>query len=251
MPLLPQSVLNEQALRQHPFFGTPGGYLNLVIPCFSVTTLDTIELTSIGLVQFSNKYYDQEVFGFIADATPTAGPLFANVNDLGDVAIYLGSSPAGDAAITLGDYCQLVYDSALGTDGGFHLFNWTQAGNGGLSLTTVGTSGPATLAGGVLNVPDYSSSGTERIETTAGPFIVLATDGALILNKAVPSATSVILGPVAARDGLPLTITDFGLNAGDITITPNGAETVPISIVGSGGSIILVPSVALNGWYVQ
>lgn len=103
--------------------------------------------------------------------------------------------------------------------------------------------------------PDVSDS----IVTGAGPFTIAATQSFLILNKAAPSATSVVLGSVADRSNLKLTIIDYKGNAGDITITPNGTEKImglsSWTVASSGGNgfggkIELIPSEDLNGWLV-
>lgn len=97
------------------------------------------------------------------------------------------------------------------------------------------------------------------VKTTAGPFTI--TDEVwFVLNKAVPGATSIVLPAVSTRmaSGL-LWIVDWAGNAGDITFTPNGAETImglSSWVVGStggfglGGKICLKPVVALSGWLV-
>lgn len=253
MPLQPV-LLSRQRPLFSPQRGTPGGFVNVVVACDAETSGDTISLAPNGLTQFSNQYYDHLVLGFIADLTPSAGPLFVIVNDLEEKPLYLGTDVADDSDVAEGDYCQIAYDSLLGTDGGFYLLNWTKLGSGSITLTTDGSSGPATLIDGILNIPVYSSTsgGVTQIYTTPGPFTAAADDGAIVLNKAVASPTTINLGPVAARDGLPLTISDAGGNAGDITITPNGAETImggASYIVGSGGSATFYPNVDLNGWY--
>ncbi len=102
-------------------------------------------------------------------------------------------------------------------------------------------------------------SSTPVIKTAAGPF-TLTDEVYLILNKAAPSATTINLPAVSARmaSGF-LYIIDWAGNAGDITITPNGVETImgmPSWTVGSsggaglGGKICLKPVVALSGWLV-
>lgn len=96
------------------------------------------------------------------------------------------------------------------------------------------------------------------IVTTAGPFTV-TTETYFALNKAAPSVTAIALPAVASRSEQALTIVDWAGNAGDITITPNGAETIEglaswilasSGGAGFGGRIILRPSVDLNGWAV-
>lgn len=97
------------------------------------------------------------------------------------------------------------------------------------------------------------------VKTTAGPFTI--TDEVwLVLNKSIASATSIVLPAVSTRmaSGF-LWVIDWAGNAGDITFTPNGAETImglSSWVVGSsggaglGGKICLKPVVALSGWLV-
>ena|SRR5882672_515405 len=90
------------------------------------------------------------------------------------------------------------------------------------------------------------------IKTTAGPFVV-TNELMYILNKAAPSITAITLPAVATRNQQWLMIVDWGGNAGDITLTPAGGQTIQGQatwIIGSGGKIILVPSTSLSGWIV-
>ncbi len=137
----------------------------------------------------------------------------------------------------------------------------------GSKIDAGSTNAAATLAAGyslTFNRIDntrwsstVNSSGTNLvgntvIVTTAGPFTIADNTSAEVLNKFIASATSITLGTVAGRNGLPLVIADVANNAGDITITPNGAETImgfSSYIMGSGGSMTLYPSTALGGWY--
>lgn len=98
-----------------------------------------------------------------------------------------------------------------------------------------------------------TSYGNTVVETGAGPFVVAAGTGILILNKGSPSATAITLGPAAARSGLPLYIYDFGNNAGDVVITPDVGDTggimgYPTWTFGTGGSLMLRPSSNIAGW---
>lgn len=96
------------------------------------------------------------------------------------------------------------------------------------------------------------------IKTTAGPFTV-TTETYIALNKGSASATSIVLPAVATRSGQSLKVVDWAGNAGDITFTPNGAETIEglstwkvtsTGGAGLGGSITLMPSTGLSGWVV-
>lgn len=212
-----------------PEWGGPAGYQNFVIPAAMVSavsggaTIITLRLPQL-LEWFSKYIVPQQVFGGIADAT-TTGLISLKVNGT-TYPVYLNSARAAGSNININDYCQFAYDNVLG---GFHLLNWSQLGSGG------------------------GSTGNEVIVTTAGPFTVAANTSALILNKAAPSPTSIILGPSSLRSGLPLVISDFAGNAGDITITPDAADTagimgLPTLTIGTGGAATLYPNATLLGW---
>lgn len=96
---------------------------------------------------------------------------------------------------------------------------------------------------------------------TASSDIVSATDQIIIVQRSGPTATSLLFGPVAERNGLPLFVKDLSTGVTDptghtITNTPNGAETIdgdssyPIySNSVSRGSALFIPSVYLGGWF--
>lgn len=110
-----------------------------------------------------------------------------------------------------------------------------------------------TLAGGVIVVPE--------VETGAGPFVIASGTRAFVLNKLVASATTLFLPPVANQGGYPLVIADWGGNAGDITLTPNGADKIMGALsatlvsngqgLGGGGRTTLYPSTVGGavGWF--
>ena len=89
----------------------------------------------------------------------------------GSAATYNIVGPYG-AALAVGDLAAgkeaFMYWS--GSGGAFHLTNPQVSGSPGFTLTTTGTTGPATLSGNVLNVPDY----------TAGEGVTAITPGANI-----------------------------------------------------------------------
>lgn len=135
-------------------------------------------------------------------------------------------------------------------------------------LDITGHSGATSFSAGTLLALQREMSGAdgfgttpnELVVTTAGPFTI-TNETALILNKAAPSATTINLPAVASRGGLALTITDWGGNAGDITITPNGAEKIQglaasMTLVSGGqgpgiaASVTLKPNSSLSGWYI-
>lgn len=251
---------SSRTIVESPFYGNPAGFVNEVIPCVAVTDGALISMVLPTGLQWWGELTQQQVFGAIATVAPV-GDILADVNELGALPVYQGGVLA-NGLIGVGDYFELCYDSSLGADGGFHLLNWDNAGSGtSITLTTNGNSGPATLVGGVLNIPDYSSGGNTHIVTDSNPVVVLADDGTIIFNQPTPNVTTAVSLPdVALRNGLPLVLSDFGGNAGDIVLTPSGAETImglSSATLGSGGqgvgtaaSITLVPSVALSGWYV-
>lgn len=253
------SPLSGGISRPRPYAGQPAGFVGLIVPCDGVVLGAVIELASNGFTQWPNQYMDQMIFGFAADEDVT-GDVVANVDGLSSIPVFEGDDQATTGAISLGDYCWLSYDGALGIDGGFHLLNWTKVALGGISLTTIGNSGPATLIGSVLNIPVYSSSsgGTTQIITTAAPVVVQPGDGMIILDKNAPSATAVSLPSVHTRNGLPLTINDYAGNGGDITLTPDIGETVmglSTAVIGSNGqgigtagNVTLIPNTTLNTW---
>ena len=219
-----------------PEWGGPAGYQNFVIPAAANSlvvggsTVITLKLPSL-LEWFSKYIVPQQVFGFFADAAAT-GPIYIKVNGVTYPA-YLNTAQANGSNINAKDYCQVAYDQALNSgDGGFHLLNWSQLGSGG------------------------GSTGNQIIGVAAGPYTVAANTSALILNQGAPQvSTAINLGSVVNRNGLPLVISDAaagGGMAGDMIITPNGAETImggASYTIGQGGSATFYPNAALGGWF--
>lgn len=97
------------------------------------------------------------------------------------------------------------------------------------------------------------------IVTTPGPFLVDPLTRAMILNKAVASPTTIQLGGVVARAGLPFSLSDWGGDGGDVTLLPAAGETImglasaTLSSLaqgfGTAASTTIYPSGALSGWY--
>lgn len=96
------------------------------------------------------------------------------------------------------------------------------------------------------------------IVTAAGAVSVPATIAIVALNKASPSATSLLLPSVASRAGLSLTVVDFAGNGGDVTLTAAAGETImgqaSTTLISNGqgmgmaASVTLFPSTGLAGW---
>lgn len=98
-----------------------------------------------------------------------------------------------------------------------------------------------------------------RVEAGAGPFTVVDED-VFVSNKAVLSNTAIALPPVATYgDGRVLDYMDYSGNAGEVTFTANGAETVEGSSThrvdsggaGFGGKASFIASTALSSWIVR
>ncbi len=243
-----------------PYDGGPGGFQNIVYPCTCATSGSIISMGIPNNLQWPRQLLEQQVFGGVADASPS-GDIYADVAGFGPLPVY-NQSVIATGSILEGDYFQLCYDSSLGSAGGFHLLNWSAPFVApALSLTTNGSTGPSTFIDDVLNVPDYSLGlvGTTVVITVDVTIVVAPGDQVIIINKAAPSPTAITLPAVATRNGLGLRIADWGGNAGDVTITPDGAETImglPTAVIGSGGQgvgtaaiITLYPSTDMNGWY--
>lgn len=237
MPVAPTPFDIRLIPNRNPYRGTPAGFINVVVACESFIEDDTVVLMSTDLVQFSNQYYDQVVFGAIADADPSSGPLLANVNGIGILPIFKESTQAGQADIAVGDYFQLCLDMALGSDGGFHLLNWSQLGSGG------------------------GGSGTTLIVTDAGTVTVPAGTRYVILNKAVPSDTPINLPSVNDQGSIPITVSDFAGTAQTITLNPDGSETImganEMELISNGAgpglaaSGTISPNTTVEGWFVS
>lgn len=228
MPLHQQNTVTP--LRGGPLHGTPAGFQYWAIPCSAETFIEAdatqIDLLLPILIQWWGRLLDQQSFTFIADRTCT-GVTVVYLAGQGPYQLYLSGSPSAGSDIHAGDFIQMAWDEALGA---FQGVNWTTVGTGG------------------------GTTGTEVIETGAGPFVVADNESALILNKAIASATAITLGPVADRSGLDWVVSDVGNNAGDIVITPAPGETImgfATYTIGSGGAATFKPNATLNGWFMS
>jgi hypothetical protein len=107
------------------------------------------------------------------------------------------------------------------------------------------------------------ASAPSQTITAAGPVTVRPGDQVIAINKAAPSATPITLPSVSARQpsGAALWIYDWSGLGGDITVTPAPGENIMGAtgpwtvgsggVAQSGGSLMLIPSMALNGWLVR
>jgi hypothetical protein len=108
-------------------------------------------------------------------------------------------------------------------------------------------------------IASLSVGGNTQIITTPGTVTVGVADGFTVLNKSVPSVTPINLPSVTSRSGLAWSLSDWGGNGGDVTITPNGSEKImglSQAVVGSFGQgvgsaavLSLKPDTTLNGWF--
>lgn len=101
---------------------------------------------------------------------------------------------------------------------------------------------------------------TEPTQGTSSPVAVSASAGSIAIVRTSPTATTVNLPTLAARNGAPLPIFDWSSSlSGDhtITIVPNGTETIMqraswqiVSTTTQLTGITLYPSTTLNGWFI-
>lgn len=106
--------------------------------------------------------------------------------------------------------------------GGFRGGGGSSSGSS-ISLTTTGTSGPATLVGTVLNVPNYSAGGiTRTVVSTAVP----VTAGATVSTDYVylVSGTTTITLPTAVGNTNRYSIKRVGVNT--VTVATTAAQTI-------------------------
>jgi hypothetical protein len=116
------------------------------------------------------------------------------------------------------------------TGGSGTIASWNiSVGSAALSLTTTGSSGAATLTGGVLNIPQYAGStpnyGTPVIVTTTSTI----TGSAIVY--VVNDGVTVTL-PLASTAGQILVILDGTSQSVGITIARQGSNTITDSVQG-------------------
>lgn len=101
--------------------------------------------------------------------------------------------------------------------------------------------------------------GTGGTIVTSGSTVTVDDDDALIiLNKSIAGPTTIMLGAVANRSGIPVTIVDWAGNAGDITVNAFAGDTIQGSAsmtvgssgqgVGTSANFTLTPIPSLSGW---
>lgn len=108
------------------------------------------------------------------------------------------------------------------------------ASSGGLTLTTTGTSGPATLSSGVLNIPQYAS-GLTPVNKTANYTALTGDTGSLFNNSG--AAGAVIISLPAATAGL--TYAGYVGAAQTLELLANGTNTINngIDTSSAGGNV--------------
>lgn len=105
-------------------------------------------------------------------------------------------------------------------------------GGGGITLTTAGTSGAATLTGGVLNIPIYSGGGSSY--TFSLPLVNTA--GTVSINNATGSAVGVM-----KPDGTSCTVSAGVLSCtgtSGLTTGPSGALSIISGVIDGVNSVI-------------
>lgn len=124
--------------------------------------------------------------------------------------------------------------------GGTIFLDTTNSGNFD-SLTTVGSSGAATLTSGVLNIPNYAGgvSGVSDVNSVTGS-VDLQGKGGLVITE----VGNVIFLDVAGVGGSVNSLTTTG-NQGAATLT-GGVLNIPNYAVGGGGSVTSV-NAGING----
>jgi hypothetical protein len=177
--------------------------------CISCTVTSSVALTATRNVVMPAGYFIQNVCNY------TTGGQSIQV---------IGTTGTG-AVITNGTCAWVKFDGT----------NWVLSGGGsGISLTTSGTSGAATLSGGVLNVPQYqgvltlTTTGSSGASTLIGNTLNIPQyaggSSTVVANQpylASSSAGGVIPGPMSAIHQY------LGANAfGDSTTQSYGAVTV-------------------------
>ena len=167
------------------------------------------------------------------------------VTQVGNI-IFLDTSTVGSSGVT--DINSITGSVDLQGKGGIVItevggtifLDTTNSGNFD-SLTTVGSSGAATLTGGVLNIPNYAGgvSGVSDVNSVTGS-VALAGKGGLVVTE----VGNIIFLDVAGVGGSVNSLTTTG-NQGAATLT-GGVLNIPNYAVGGGGSVTSV-NAGING----
>ena len=106
----------------------------------------------------------------------------------------------------------------------------------------------------VITLAEAFAAYSSRTVTASGIVTATIADGVILIDKTMPSTTTVLLPP-ASTATIPITVKDLAGNAASypIVLSPNGTETIDglssRSITTDYGSVTLYPLPA-GGWYV-
>lgn len=143
------------------------------------------------------------IIGYVVRAHITQGQIYVKVdngyelNELHDVAVgSYGSKDVlwRDTATNLWknkDIFTLIGPASASTDGYLTSTDWNTFKNkqDAISLTTSGTSGPATLVGSTLNIPNYGSSGVSVYAKNSTTYSSTGTGSQILHSLLIPANT--------------------------------------------------------------
>ena len=137
-------------------------------------------------------------------------------------------------------------------DGYLSSSDWSTFNNkqSGITLTTVGTSGPATFVGNVLNVPNYNPGAAIVTSVTATSPVV--SSGGSTPNISLPAATGSVNGYLTSADWTTFNNKVTSVSGSSGRITSTGGTTPVIDLVsgiataGTTGSSTLIPVVTVD-----
>lgn len=138
------------------------------------------------------------------------------------------------------------------TNGYLSSSDWSTFNNKqeGLTLTTVGTSGPATLVGGILNVPNYNPGSAIVTSVTATSPIV--STGGSTPNISMPAANGSTNGYLTSADWTTFNnkVTSVSGTTGRITSTGGATPVIDLAngivTAGTTGSSTLIPVITVD-----
>jgi hypothetical protein len=168
----------------------------------------------------------------------------------GNVASVTASLPISSSGGTTPNIS--ISQATATTNGYLSSSDWSTFNNKqeGLTLTTVGTSGPATLVGGILNVPNYNPGSAVVTAVTATSPIV--STGGSTPNISLPAADGLTDGYLASTDWTTFNnkVTSVSGTSGRITstggTTPALDLTSGIVSAGTTGSSSVIPVVTVD-----